>query len=334
MNTNSEKDKETEQKEKEKAEEDKEILEAIKKATSHSLIQKLVYLNKLNEDKEELTEKEYNVEQKTLKNKYAVQYQAIYQEINGIVTGLSTYSISAEEKKGYQILEDSETACLPNNSPIEDYWTKVIINAKYFDMNENDKKALKHLKNVVMIPKENSQDFSVEFTFEKNDYFEQLILTKSYTFNKDGSVKSAVGTEITWASQDTNPTVKKKQVKVKKGKSVTKKTSYEKVESFFNFFNDKEKDDVSFLEDEVQFFEEDLFANQLEYYLDIMDIEDDFDDEDEDEDDDDDDDDDDEDEKPAKKGKQAKGHKKGKKGGNEKKEEGASTDKNAECKQQ
>ena len=42
----------------------------------------------------------------------------------------------------------------------------------------------------------------------------------------------------------------------------------EKVDSFFSFFS--QVDDMTFLSDEVTFFKDDLFVNQLEYYLDIV----------------------------------------------------------------
>ena len=37
---------------------------------------------------------------------------------------------------------------------------------------------------------------------------------------------------------------------------------------FFSFFS--QVDDMTFLTDEVTFFKDDLFVNQLEYYLDIV----------------------------------------------------------------
>lgn len=76
--------------------------------------------------------------------------------------------------------------------------------------------------------------------------------------------------------------------KIKKGKKVFYDTKEEKIDSFFSFFSQVE--DMTFLSDEVTFFKDDIFVNQLEYYLDIvsktknggLDDEDDLDEEDED----------------------------------------------------
>ena len=56
--------------------------------------------------------------------------------------------------------------------------------------------------------------------------------------------------------------------KIKRGKKFKYEEKEEKIDSFFSFFS--QVNDMTFLQDEVTFFKEDLFVNQLEYYLDIV----------------------------------------------------------------
>ena len=100
------------------------------------------------------------------------------------------------------------------------------------------------------------------------EFFTPEILSKTYEFGKDGNLKKAIGTEIEWKSKDKNPTVDKVKKKIKRGKKFIYETREEKIDSFFSFFI--QVDDMTFLNDEVTFFKEDLFVNQLEYYLDIV----------------------------------------------------------------
>ena len=167
--------------------------------------------------------------------------------------------------KQYDIKDEAEV----ETKPIEDYWEKVVINSRYFTITEKDKKILKYLTNVKYIKyPESLNDFRVDFYFDKNDFFENEILSKKYIFGKDSSVKKAEGTSIDWKSPDKNTTIEKIKKKVKKGKKYITETKEQKVDSFFSFFS--QVNDMTFITDEVTFFKEDLFANQLEYYLDIV----------------------------------------------------------------
>ena len=115
---------------------------------------------------------------------------------------------------------------------------------------------------------DNLNNFRVDFTFSDNDFFTPNVLSKTYEYDKSGTLKKALGTEIEWKSKEKNPTVEKTYKKIKKGRKVFHQEKEEKVDSFFSFFSQLE--DLTFLQDEVTFFKEDLFVNQLEYYLDIV----------------------------------------------------------------
>ncbi len=167
-------------------------------------------------------------------------------------------------------------------------------NSSFFPANEKDDAILKHLKDVRIKPVEgNRTDFTVEFEFSENEFFTPTILTKTYIFDKETEeVEKSVGCNIKWSSADKNPSIEVKTKKVKKGKSVETKKIESEVPSFFDLFNDTDKEDPA-VSDESNFWKDDFFGNSLEYYLNIIDTDmfgagEDFEDEeDEDEDDDD-----------------------------------------------
>ena len=163
----------------------------------------------------------------------------------------------------YSIKEE----CEPKE--IEDYWEKVIINSRYFTITDKDKKILKYLAKVKLVKlPENLNDFRVDFYFKANEFFDNEILSKKYIYGKDSLIKKAEGTSIDWKSPDKNTTIEKFKKRIKKGKKYFTETKERKVDSFFSFFS--QVDEMSFITDEVTFFKEDLFCNQLEYYLDIV----------------------------------------------------------------
>ena len=65
-----------------------------------------------------------------------------------------------------------------------------------------------------------------------------------------------------------NPTKEIKIKKIKKGKKIIKKKVEEDCDSFFNIF--KEDTEIDYLKDEVTFFKQDFFKNQLEFFLNIQ----------------------------------------------------------------
>ena len=206
---------------------------------------------------------DYGQEYDNLQDKYDKKYLHIYDKIEEIVKSKEKIEISPEESKKYGITEEGE------NHEIEDYWQKVILNSRYFTVTDKDKIIIKYIKkiNYHKFP-ENANNFRVDFIFQQNEFFIPEVLSKTYEYDKDGVLKKSIGTEIHWKSKDKNPTIEKVKKKIKKGKKVFYENKEEKVDSFFSFFS--QTDDMTFLSDEVTFFKEDLFVNQLEYYLDIV----------------------------------------------------------------
>lgn len=224
---------------------------------------KLIALADVHLGYKKVEDEEYNNEYDILEDKYDKEYLKVYEKIGEIVKSKEKIEITPAECEKYGITDEGE------NHEIEDYWQKVIINSRYFTINDKDKTILKYIKNVnfVKLP-EKIKDFRVDFIFQPNEFFTQEILSKTYEFGKDGNLKKAIGTEIEWKSKDKNPTVDKVKKKIKRGKKFIYETREEKIDSFFSFFI--QVDDMTFLNDEVTFFKEDLFVNQLEYYLDIV----------------------------------------------------------------
>jgi len=76
------------------------------------------------------------------------------------------------------------------------------------------------LTNVTADIKENG-NFSLNFYFSPNEFFDFPVLTREHILNEnDASISKIVSTEITWKSEDLNPTVVRKQKKVKNSKKI------------------------------------------------------------------------------------------------------------------
>ena len=248
-------------------EDKKELYDAIKdlkpEEVKDNIKAKLLAVADIHLDYKKVENDQYGKEYDTLQDKYDKQYQQIYDKIDEIVKSKENIEVTPEEMEKYGIKDEGE------NHEIEDYWQKVIINSRYFTITDKDKTIIKYIKkvNLVKFP-ENVNNFRVDFIFEPNEFFTPEVLSKTYEYDRDGVLKKAIGTNIEWKSKDKNPTVEKVRKKIKKGKKFFHEEKEEKIDSFFSFFSQVE--DMTFLSDEVTFFKEDLFVNQLEYYLDIV----------------------------------------------------------------
>ena len=245
----------------------KELYDAIKdlkpEDASDNVKSKLILLSEIHLDKKRVEDDQCGKEYDELQDRYDKQYQEIYDKIDDIVNSTEKIELTQEEMNKYGITETEEPKA------IDDYWEKVIINSRYFTITDRDKVILKYLKKVKIVKfPENVVDFRVDFYFKPNEFFTNEILSKKYIYGKDGLLKKAEGTEIDWKSSDKNTTIEKVKKRIKKGKKFINEYKETKVDSFFSFFG--QVDDMSFISDEVTFFKEDLFGNQLEYYMDIV----------------------------------------------------------------
>jgi nucleosome assembly protein 1-like 1 len=150
-----------------------------------------------------------------------------------------------------------------------------------------------HLQDVACSLHEQGYGFDLVFTFEKNDYFSNETLKKSFVMTKQNIIEKCEGTEISWkdGKDVTKKKIKKKSKKKGQNKTITKTVEQE---SFFNFFKtiempdekelegkgndekegDEEEKDVGELMD-ADFdigneFKDQLIPLALEYYLEVI----------------------------------------------------------------
>ena len=230
---------------------------------SENIKSKLLILSDLHMDFKKVEDEQYGAEYDALQDIYDRKYQEIDDKITSIVNSKENINLTPEEMDLYGIKDEGEP------KEIEDYWEKVILNSRYFTITDKDKIILKYLNNVrkVKFP-EKINDFRIDFYFKENEFFSNEILSKKYIYGKDALLTKAEGTKINWKSPDKNTTVEKVKKKIKKGKRFINEMKETKVDSFFCFFG--QVDDMQFIQDEATFFKEDLFNNQLEYYMDIV----------------------------------------------------------------
>jgi len=130
------------------------------------------------------------------------------------------------------------------------------------EIHEKDRPILGYLQDIELKQHTEDYGFDLIFKFEKNAYFNQTELKKSFEMKEQNSCEKAVGTEIQWKDASCDVTKTKK----KKGKGKKKTTVVVKCESFFNFFGTSEKQDEEKEEDEGEEDEVDE-DEQLEHDL-------------------------------------------------------------------
>jgi nucleosome assembly protein 1-like 1 len=179
-----------------------------------SIKNKLLYIQKVNEERMKYQEDTYDKEYMNLKIQFDEQYAKLNSEVSDIIGGTVVPQLSLEELKKYGI--DNTGSVLEEGIP--NYWATVLLNSKsFFDVNEKDELILTSLKNIRIVYKEDKLSFNVEFVFAPNDYFTNEVLTKTYSYNgKDHSLYKIEGCTVNWKSADKIPN---KIVKTKKVKS-------------------------------------------------------------------------------------------------------------------
>ena len=287
--------------------------DALAKLTDDGLKKKLVAIKKLAVKRLNL-ENEFKKEQNKLEYEYEQKYKPLYEERRKLVAGDAKPDLEAIKDKLKEVgLKEEDAKGEEKEKGIPDFWLKCIENAHDIsELNDNDKKILKFLKDVQIDLKENG-DFKLIFKFEPNEYFDHTELTKEYKHDNQYDIKTVTSTKIEWKSSEKNPTIelKKKKMKNKKTKAIKVVTKEIKVPSFFSCFKDFEKktkeankkededeeeneeEEDYDIEDDYDFgllFKDEIIPFSIEYYLGIVEDDDkdgaDNDDDDDDEDDD------------------------------------------------
>merc|ERR1712071_132250 len=207
-------------------------------------------------------ESEFFKEVHALECKYQSSYEPLFEKRATITKGdyepteeESTWTLDdddgelSEEMKSKAILEgekkDEESKGIP------EFWLTIFKNVDLLAdmMQEHDEPILKHLIDIKVQYKENPMGFILELFFSPNEFFDNLVLTKTYEmkctpdeddpFSFEGpEIHKCKGTVIDWkkGKNITVKTIKKKQKRKSKG-SVRTVTKTVQNDSFFNFFN-------------------------------------------------------------------------------------------------
>ena len=266
---------------KKEEEEQKKLFDAINNLPSDAIKSKAILLYDLNEDMKSQYFTNYKDEKVKIEleeNKNFLNYLKRIRDL--INTSLDiTSSIDDKDITKYNLLMDENHEFIP----IKNFWSVSLINATFFEINDNDKKILEFLRDICFIPLD-YPSFKIEFRFEPNEYMKETTLIKTYYFvdNEKDVIKKVEGCEINWLDESKNPTIKISTKKRKKGKVKETISVTKKVDSFFNIFNIKDTNLNKELV-EAQFFRNDFLQNMLEYYLNIMEIHYDADEDDDDE---------------------------------------------------
>ncbi|KAK9914379.1 hypothetical protein M0R45_038162 [Rubus argutus] len=168
-----------------------------------------------------------------LEAKYEKLYQPLYDKryliVNGVVEADKVTNDSEAVNQGVDAPEQSAEKGVPN------FWLHALVNHELLDaeINIRDGEALKYLTDIKWLRKEDPKGFILEFCFNKNPFFKNSVLTKTYQLpDEDETIlHKAIGIEIEWYPEN----------------CLTKEC-----ESFFNFFNPLQIDikaEKEFIED-------------------------------------------------------------------------------------
>ncbi|XP_066439552.1 nucleosome assembly protein 1-like 4 isoform X1 [Eleutherodactylus coqui] len=202
-----------------------------------------------------------------LERKYAALYYPLFEKRRLVVTGTEEPSdaecewhSAGEEEDKDKLSEDVKKKMTISDAPnteeptgIPDFWLTIFRNVDMINISlqEYDEPILKHLQDVKVKFSEPGQpmSFTLEFHFEANEYFTNIVLTKTYKmksepdstdpFSFEGpEIVDCEGCTIDWkkGKNVTVKTIKKKQKHKGRGtvRTITKQVPNE---SFFNFFS-------------------------------------------------------------------------------------------------
>lgn len=210
-------------------------------------------------------EAEFFEEVHALECRYLSRYQTLYDKRSSIVKGsyeptdAETKCAFDEEDAEEQAKKDAEAKKADETNKdeekvvgIPEFWLTVLRNSEAIaeTIREHDEPVLKHLTDI-RITMQNEKDkkgFTIEFEFSTNDYFNNAILTKSYTLRtgpdeheplayEGPEIIKSEGCTIDW-KKGKNVTVKlvKKRQKHKNRGTIRVVTKEVQTDSFFNFF--------------------------------------------------------------------------------------------------
>ena len=80
------------------------------------------------------------------------------------------------------------------------FWLRSMVGNKTIasQITEKDRPILAYLEDVKMELHAKGQGYTLTFVFEKNGYFTDTVITKTFVMSKSNVIEKSVGTEITW----------------------------------------------------------------------------------------------------------------------------------------
>ncbi|EWM25708.1 nucleosome chromatin assembly complex protein [Nannochloropsis gaditana] len=207
---------------------------------------RIEYLKKLQQEREEFMDA-FHEERKALVKKYALLTAPLLSKREALLKG----AIDVKEEDGQVVEKPVEAAAgegeegetsLPKGIP--NFWLRTLMSHRLIAgmVQEEDVGALKYLRDVECVDKEDGAGFSLHFHFaQPNPYFTNPVLSKAYevpNLMDDGEaiLQACAGTAIHWVSPKQNLCMEEKRMKPKgksRGGVVVKQI---KKESFFNWF--------------------------------------------------------------------------------------------------
>lgn len=104
-----------------------------------------------------------------------------------------------------------------NKDKYPNFWLNALSNHKLFKdfITIEDVEVLKHLEDISYRKEKEGSNFTLIFTFGKNDYFTNEVLEKTYKINDELLIEEIVSTEINWLKRNIAFQVKDKKMKNK-----------------------------------------------------------------------------------------------------------------------
>ncbi len=174
---------------------------------------------------------EEDAEYRKLELKYESLYSAVYEERRRIIVGetgakeelIAEFDARAKELDDEEYKKVEVNACDVKdfqNTPtgVYGFWFKAMLNHSSISrlIQEKDRPILMNLQDVVCALHETGYGFDIIFKFEKNDYFSNTELKKSFTMSKQNVIEKCEGSIIDW--KDGKDVTKKKIKKKSKNK--------------------------------------------------------------------------------------------------------------------
>uniref|UniRef100_A0A5B6YZI3 Uncharacterized protein n=1 Tax=Davidia involucrata TaxID=16924 RepID=A0A5B6YZI3_DAVIN len=222
------------------------------------------FLREIQSQHDELESKFFE-ERAALEAKYQKLYEPLYSKRYDIVNGV----VEVEGVAG-EVTMNQEEEKATEEKGVPDFWLTAMKTNEVLteEISERDEEALKYLKDIKWCRIDNPKGFKLEFFFDRNPFFKNSVLTKTYHMIDDDEpiLEKAIGMEIEWSPGKclTQKILKKKPKKGSKNAKPITKT--ENCESFFNFFNPPQ---VPEDEDDIDEDTAEELQNQMEQDYDI-----------------------------------------------------------------